>query len=675
MRAEGMAAKLLCGLVLVLALGASHAQTDLLAAARSRGLTSFLDAVQAAGLGSALANRSLTATVFVPTNAAFGEALRTLNLQSLAQLAQVPGLLAATLQHHVVPNSAVKASDLKGHSPLTTLLTGQKLAAQADCFCLGRLCFTWSLISRLTCDYSVTSAGGTHAAITTRDVRIGNVYLHIVDKVLLPNVTQLGPAPSPAPTPSPSGGYATLADALAAIPELGFLRQSADLVGLTKAGALLADANTNVTLFAPTTQAFTRFLAGANLNPLTLLVSGTDIIAATLRYHVAKDGGLRADQLSNGQSLATLLSGRSLSVQVDGTGVSIRGDLSTGMVTRANIVAGKSVIHIVDEVLVPNIAPNAAASPPPSPSPATPTFASVAAAATAYPQLSSLLAAVQAANLTSTLSDPNLVATVFAPTNSAFDALLAALNTTLAGLAADKEGLAATLMYHLVPGVAARSTQLTNQQSLPTLLAGRNLTVSLPGGGAVRIISQLTTAKVTAANVSAGKAIVHIVDTVLLPDPALPPYTSFAAAAGNARGFSTLSAALKATGLDAALSDPTLPYTLLAPTDAAFTALLSALGRTPEQLLADTPLVTRVLSLHVLPQVANARELVTRAAAGGASARLTTMLFGRLLTVSRVPGSTTLRFNSSATTSARVVAADLVAGAGLVHTIDAVLLP
>jgi uncharacterized surface protein with fasciclin (FAS1) repeats len=79
------------------------------------------------------------------------------------------------------------------------------------------------------------------------------------------------------------------------------------------------------------------------------------------------------------------------------------------------------------------------------------------------------------------------------------------------------------LKYHVVPGVAARAADLTNDQRLKTL-QGANVTVRLvPGAGnaaaTVRIIGVSSTATVTQADVPACKSIVHVIDTVLLPQP------------------------------------------------------------------------------------------------------------------------------------------------------------
>jgi len=141
-------------------------------------------------------------------------------------------------------------------------------------------------------------------------------------------------------------------------------------------------------------------------------------------------------------------------------------------------------------------------------------FASVADAVVATPELSTLLAAVEAAGLTSTLADPTLVATVFAPTNEAFNNLFTELDIT-AEQALALPYLAQLLSYHVVPGVAATSTVLTPDMSLPTLL-GEYLTVGL-FPEAVTIYGIESAANVTMPDIAAGQSIVHIVDEVLLP--------------------------------------------------------------------------------------------------------------------------------------------------------------
>eukprot|EP00884_Botryococcus_braunii_P019381 jgi/Botrbrau1/6126/Bobra.331_2s0021.1 len=142
--------------------------------------------------------------------------------------------------------------------------------------------------------------------------------------------------------------------------------------------------------------------------------------------------------------------------------------------------------------------------------------ATVAQTATSVPELSILVEALQAANLVTALDDANLVSTVFAPTNAAFEALLTTLGLTKEQLLASPI-LSGVLKYHVVPGVAANSTSLTNGQVLPTLLTGSTLTVDLGMPGKVEIKGANSTATVVTPDVAADQSVVHVIDTVLLP--------------------------------------------------------------------------------------------------------------------------------------------------------------
>jgi transforming growth factor-beta-induced protein len=108
------------------------------------------------------------------------------------------------------------------------------------------------------------------------------------------------------------------------------------------------------------------------------------------------------------------------------------------------------------------------------------------------------------------------------------------------------------------------------------------------------------------------------------------------------------------------------PFTVFAPTDAAFAAALEALGVTAEDLLADTALLTSVLSYHVVPGAWDAASVV--AAAGEEGVSVGTLLPGTTVTIT-VDGESVL------VNDATVVATDVLATNGIVHVIDAVLLP
>ncbi len=129
--------------------------------------------------------------------------------------------------------------------------------------------------------------------------------------------------------------------------------------------------------------------------------------------------------------------------------------------------------------------------------------------------------------------------------------------------------------------------------------------------------------------------------------------------------FTVLLAAVGAAdpGFLETLSDPEANVTVFAPTDAAFTAALEALGLTAEELLANTDLLNTVLAYHVVPGSFDAAAVV-----GLDGAYLGTTLRGQALAI-MVDGESVMVNDST------VVAADVMASNGIVHVIDAVLVP
>ncbi len=125
--------------------------------------------------------------------------------------------------------------------------------------------------------------------------------------------------------------------------------------------------------------------------------------------------------------------------------------------------------------------------------------------------------------------------------------------------------------------------------------------------------------------------------------------------------FSTLIAAIDAAGLADVLEGEG-PFTVLAPTDAAFTEAFEALGIEASDLLADTETLTAILTYHVIGQAADS-ELV--ATLDGQSVET---LNGQSVDVSVVEGQIMVN-------EATVVSADLMADNGIVHVINGVLLP
>lgn len=138
------------------------------------------------------------------------------------------------------------------------------------------------------------------------------------------------------------------------------------------------------------------------------------------------------------------------------------------------------------------------------------TPATVVDIATSNDDFSTLVAALTEADLVTTLQGDGPF-TVFAPTNEAFDALIAELGTTPEELLA-RDDLADILTYHVVPGqilaedaIAADGTEITTVNGVP-------LAVSVVDGNVM-----VDDATVTTADLLAGNGVVHVIDAVVLP--------------------------------------------------------------------------------------------------------------------------------------------------------------
>jgi uncharacterized surface protein with fasciclin (FAS1) repeats len=131
-----------------------------------------------------------------------------------------------------------------------------------------------------------------------------------------------------------------------------------------------------------------------------------------------------------------------------------------------------------------------------------------------------------------------------------------------------------------------------------------------------------------------------------------PDVVDTAVAAGN---FKTLATALQAAGLVETLKGPG-PFTVFAPTDDAFAKLPAG---TLEALLKDKARLTAVLTYHVVPGRVMAADVVKMTSAK-------TVQGGRLAI--RTDGGVTVD-------GVKVVKTDIQAGNGVIHVIDAVLMP
>ncbi len=132
-----------------------------------------------------------------------------------------------------------------------------------------------------------------------------------------------------------------------------------------------------------------------------------------------------------------------------------------------------------------------------------------ATAASNNPALSTLVAAVTAADLGDTLNGPGPF-TIFAPSNDAFAAIP---QETLDTLLADPTGdLTSILTYHVIAGEQLDAQELADAGT-ETTVNGADVTIA-EDGDTIEINGQ---SAVVCGNVETANGTVHIIDTVLMP--------------------------------------------------------------------------------------------------------------------------------------------------------------
>ena len=235
--------------------------------------------------------------------------------------------------------------------------------------------------------------------------------------------------------------------------------------------------------------------------------------------------------------------------------------------------------------------------------------------------------------------------TVFAPTNAAFTALFSQLG--ISGIAdLSKETLTPILLYHVL-GTEAKSSMIsTGYYSTLSPAQGSYLSLKADVSSGVKLNK---TTNVTTADVDVKNGVIHVIDQVLLP-----PSVVDQALANDS--FSILVQAVVKAGLVETLSGSG-PFTIFAPTNAAFESLFEALGisgiadLTAEQLIP-------ILTYHVV----SGNVLSTQLSAG---------------TVETLNGpiSVTLTPSPAINTNSMIVATDVQGSNGVIHVINKVLLP
>ena len=626
--------------------------------------TTLMAAVDAAGMRGLLEGDG-PFTVLAPTNDAFTALLDQTGMTQDDLLANTTALKQILLQH-IVPGRYLFRNLTSGPT-LPSLLVGQSVS--------------FDLTS------GVFTANG--ANISDVDNLASNGVVQVVDAVILPpsvEATMMAAAPTEAPTTEPTAEV--VAGVPAALPDLPTLLANdgqfttflaaVDAAGLN--GLLAGDGP--FTLLAPSDDAFTALLDQTGMTQADLLAN-TQLLKQVILQHVIPGRYLFRD-LTSGPTLPSLLVGQSISF-----------DLTSGVFTAngANIgdvdnLASNGVMFVVDSVILPPSAQAALAPAEPTPEPTPEVVAGVPAALPDLPtllandgQFTTFLAAVDAAGLNGLLAGDGPF-TLLAPSDDAFTALLDQTGMTQADLLANTQLLKQVILQHVIPG-RYLFRDLTSGPTLPSLLVGQSVSFDLTSG-----VFTANGANIGDVDNIASNGVMFVVDSVILPPSAqaalvpaeptpeptvAPTEAPVVAGVPAARPsllevlqndpdgqFTMLLGALQVAGLTQDLATGG-PYTVLAPTNDAFTAAADSMGMSPADIMANPSILTQILQYHIVPGRYFFRNLTS-------GPTLPTLLQDESVTFDLTAGVFTVQ-------GANISGIDKLASNGIVFTLDSVMVP
>ncbi|NCP67357.1 hypothetical protein GW756_04275 [bacterium] len=382
------------------------------------------------------------------------------------------------------------------------------------------------------------------------------------------------------------------------------------------------------TVFAPDDAAFTAAGSAAT----ALMADGMEVsLRNVLQYHVVA-GKVMSDDLTDGQMIETV-QGQKLEVDINGSEIRVGGAL----ITNPNVMASNGVLHRLNAVLMP-------------PSTEEMTIADIVMGVSDF---STLEGALKKANLASTFAGSDEY-TVFAPDNMAFtEAGTAAENLMMDGMESD---LSAVLQYHVVAG-SVMAEDLEDGQMIETL-NGAKLMVEIDGDKVM-----IDGAQITMADVPASNGVIHRIDAVLMPGTNMEETIdhsdqTIAEVVMALDDFSTLEAALTQANLVATFNGNT-KYTVFAPDNMAFADVEGDVNALLEPGMEAE--LAKVLTYHVVQGTVMAADLT--------DGMMVDTLNGQQLLVT-INAENEVRING-----ALVTMADVQTKNGIIHRIDAVLLP
>ncbi len=419
----------------------------------------LVSAVQAGGLVETLKGAG-PFTVFAPTDAAFDKVPKAVLDTVLADKKRLVDILT----YHVIAGKVTAADVVKLDGKTAKTVNGAEIKINVKD---GKVILNDSVV------------------VTTTDIMATNGVIHVIDAVLLPPVDATPATPA---TPA-AAGLKDIVDTAAGAGSFKTLLAAATAAGLvdTLKGA------GPFTVFAPTDEAFAK-IPKATLDGI---LADKKQLTAILTYHVVAGKVLAADVVKLDGKSAKTVNGADVSIAVKDGKVTLNGNVS---VLKTDVLASNGVIHVIDSVLLP---PAAGAAPAAAAPAAAGTIIDVA---TKNGSFKTLLAAVDAAGLTSTLQGAGPF-TVFAPTDQAFNVLP---KETVAAVLKDKKLLTEILTYHVLAGKVTAANVIAKHDW--KTLNGKVLTVRLANG-----LVYIGGAQILITDVAASNGVIHVIDTVLIP--------------------------------------------------------------------------------------------------------------------------------------------------------------
>jgi uncharacterized surface protein with fasciclin (FAS1) repeats len=274
---------------------------------------------------------------------------------------------------------------------------------------------------------------------------------------------------------------------------------SALVLAATRAGLAdeLSAANSNLTLLAPTNDAFGLLAGQLGFRTIAEMVDGLPVetLQSILLYHVLPGSLTGPTLLAREESLTT-------SLAQDGTPVTLPLNKTNGLrvtdaIGRVGIIGltdvpnDNGVFHVVDRVLLPQ------------------RLLTVLQTVQSNPERFEGLTSNVNPALKAVLNDPAATYTLFAPVNEAFTAAAAVLRP----LAPNQ--IEAALRYHVL-GTRVLASEIPFGTALSTALAGQTFTINNASPPTISDTTT-TTARITGVDIRASNGVVHIIDKVLLP--------------------------------------------------------------------------------------------------------------------------------------------------------------